>query len=53
MKVTFTLSIGFQGKHTDTFEYEDDVTDEELDRDWAEWSQNYIDGGFERESESE
>jgi hypothetical protein len=51
MKVTFTLSIGYQGQHKEVFEYDDDVTDEELDRDWIEWSQNYIDGGFEREED--
>ena len=49
MKVTFTLSIGLQGRQKETFEFDDDVTDEELEEAWQEWSQNYIDGGFDRE----
>lgn len=49
MKVTFTLSIGLQGHQTETFEYDDDITDEELEEAWQDWSQNYIDGAFKRE----
>lgn len=45
--VRFTLSIGYSGcEHVDTQEFEDDVTDEELDEAWQEWSSNYIDGGW-------
>jgi len=50
MKVTFTLSIGYSNaKRKEVVEYEDDVTDEELEKDWQDWSANYIDGSFERE----
>ena len=50
MKVTFTLSIGYaNASRREVLEYEDDVTDEELDKDWQDWAWNYIDGGPHRE----
>lgn len=49
MKVTFTLGIGFVGaRHNETFEFDDDTTDEELEEYWLDWTQNYIDGGWQR-----
>jgi hypothetical protein len=50
MKVTFTLSIGFSNaRHEEVFDYDKNVTDDELERDWNEWCGNYIDGGYKRE----
>ncbi len=50
MKVTFTLSIGYaNAQRKEVFEYEDDVSDKELEQNWQAWVWNYIDGGFERE----
>lgn len=52
MKVTFTLSIGISNAYQeDTFDYDDDVSDKELEEDWQIWSNNYIDGGYEREGD--
>ena len=46
MKVEFTLSTGFAAaRRIEIFDYDDDVTDEELDEDWKDWIWNYIDGG--------
>lgn len=48
MKVQFTLSIGFVGaRHKEVVELDDDMTEDELDAAWTEWSQFYIDGGWE------
>jgi hypothetical protein len=52
MKVIFTLSIGFSGaKRQEEFEVEDDITDDQLDQDWQDWSANYIDGGWRKVEE--
>jgi hypothetical protein len=49
MKVKFTLSIGFAGgKHASVEEFDDDITDEELDEAYQEWCTNYLNGGWVR-----
>lgn len=48
MKVEFSLSIGWNNKQTEIVEYDDKMTDEELDAEWSTWSMNYIDGGWSR-----
>lgn len=46
-KVKFTLSIGIVGaKQEETFEYDDDVSEDEIDDDYSDWVSNYIDGGW-------
>jgi len=47
-KYEFTLSIGFgpSARRRETFEFDDDITESELDEAWKDWSWNYIDGGF-------
>ena len=43
----FTLSIGFAGAvRREVFEYEDDVTEDDLEVDYIEWRNNYLDGGW-------
>ncbi len=50
MKVLFTLSTGFVGaEHKETIEFEDDITDKELEEEWNSWIWNHIDGGYERQ----
>jgi hypothetical protein len=45
-RVEFTLNIGFSGAECiEVMEYDDDVTQEEIDQDWQEWIWNHIDGG--------
>jgi hypothetical protein len=52
MKVTFYYGIGFaNARKEETFDYDDDVTDRELQQDFDDWSANFIDGGFYREGE--
>jgi hypothetical protein len=52
MKVTFYYGIGFaNASHEETFDYEDDVTDQELQQDFDDWVSNFVDGGFYREGE--
>lgn len=46
-RVEFTLSIGFvTGKHRKVMEFDDDITDEEIEQEYNEWMWNYIDGGW-------
>lgn len=46
-KVEFTLSIGFvTGNHHEVMEFDDDITDEEIEQEYNEWIWNYIDGGW-------
>ena len=53
MKVKFSLSIGLAGcSREDIIDYEDDITDEELQEDYEEWVWRRIDGGFERLTDS-
>lgn len=43
IKVGASLSIGFPtAEHSDTFEFEDGTTDEEIEAAVQEWSWNYI-----------
>lgn len=54
MKVEFSLNIGWNNKQTEVVEYEEDMTDEELDVEWSIWSSDYIDGYWKRiDEESE
>ena len=48
MKVEFSLNMGWNIKQTEIVEYDDDMTDEELDAEWSAWSANYIDGYWKR-----
>lgn len=46
-KVKFSLGAGFAGcRHKETIEFEDDVMDEEIEADYQEWAQNYMDSGW-------
>lgn len=45
-KIKFFFSNGTQTKQEDIFEYNDDVTSEEIDRDLKDWVNNYIDYGW-------
>jgi hypothetical protein len=54
IKVSFDLGIGYVGakhKHEEVFEFEDNMTQEEIEEElenyWKEWIWNYIDGGWE------
>lgn len=52
MKVTFKLGIGYVGAtHQETFEFEDDYTENELEEELSNWAHNYIDMSFEIEDE--
>ena len=58
IKGTFTLGIGYSNaNHEDEFEIivENNTTDEEIDQilqeDWQDWSSNFIDGGWDIESD--
>ena len=47
MEVTFTLSIGFPtAKRVEVIEFDDDITEEELEEAWQDWANGYIDGGW-------
>jgi hypothetical protein len=47
-KFVFKLKIGLVGcEQKTTVEFEDDVTEEELEEYWKEWIWNHIDGGWE------
>ena len=48
MKVEFSVNMGWNNKQTEIVEYDDDMTDEELDTEWSTWSTNYIDGYWRR-----
>jgi hypothetical protein len=53
-RIHFSLSIGYPtAKHEDVFEFEDDITDAELDEAYQEWCQNYLDGGWRIAKDSE
>lgn len=46
-KYEFTLSIGFAGgKRREVLEFDDDVTEEELEESYIDWRNNYLDGGW-------
>lgn len=54
-KFKFTLSIGYAGAdHRETYEIDDEdfeglseaERDKVIEEHWQEWSQNYIDGGW-------
>ena len=46
-KVQFYLGIGYPGAdHKEIVEFEDNVTDEEIDEYLNEWASNYIDYGW-------
>jgi len=55
MRVTFTLGIGYAGaNHEETVEIDEEFSSDEemneyLNAYWVEWSNNYIDGGYEIE----
>jgi hypothetical protein len=46
MLVKFTLSIGTGQKQEEIMEFLDEMTKEELEQAWQDWSSNYIDGGY-------
>ena len=48
MKVEFAVNMGWNNKQIEIVEYDDDITDEELDAEWSTWSANYIDGHWKR-----
>lgn len=46
-KVEFSLSIGLaECKRTEIVEYYHEATDEEIEEDYMEWRNNYLDGGW-------
>ena len=45
-KVEFFFSNGERTVKRDVFEYDDDVTDEEIDSHLKDWVNNYIDAGW-------
>lgn len=46
-RVKFTLSIGFaNARHTAYEEFEDDITDQEIEEIYQQWVQSYLDGGW-------
>lgn len=46
-KIEFSISIGLAGcKRTEIVEYYHDATDEEIEEDYMEWRNNYLDGGW-------
>lgn len=48
------LSIGFaNGKHEEDFEFDDDVTEEEIEEEVRVWMENYLDWGFYEVEEEE
>lgn len=48
MKVEFRINAGMEITDTEIIEYDDDMTDEELNSEWNTWSMNYIDGGWKK-----
>lgn len=44
MKVEFSVSMGLHSKETEVVEYDDDVTDEELDEEWSNWTVSHVNG---------
>jgi len=44
MKVEFFVSMGLHSEEKVVVEYEGDITDEELDKEWSDWTMNSIDG---------
>lgn len=43
-RIHFNLSIGYPtAKHEDIVEYEDTATDDEIQSDFSEWVDNYLD----------
>lgn len=46
MKVQFTLNIGYGKGPTDIFEFNEDITDKELDELYKDWQNNFLDGGW-------
>lgn len=53
VKVKFTLSIGYNGKHEDIVDVPDDATHEDIQGYYEEWCQNYLNGGWERMEDGE
>jgi len=53
-KYKFTLSIGISNsKQEDVFEFDDDVTKEELEEWYIDWMNNNLDGGWHEVEEDE
>lgn len=46
MKVEFSVGIG-RHYEREVVEYDDDMSEEELQQAWGEWPMNYIDGSWE------
>ncbi|MCB5934479.1 hypothetical protein LI012_06380 [Caldibacillus thermoamylovorans] len=47
-KVKFTVSIGLVGcRREDIFEFDCDITDEEIQQAYTDWMYEQIDGGWE------
>lgn len=47
-KVKFTLSMGLVGcKKEETFEFDDNMTNEEIQEEYEQWVSEQIDGGWE------
>lgn len=48
MRVKFTLSIGFAtAKQQEIVEFDDDVSENEIEEAYEEWVSNFRDGGWE------
>lgn len=46
-KIHFHLGVGFAGADHDCVEeFEDDVTDEEIEESFQDWKENYLDYGW-------
>ncbi len=49
IRVKVNLSIGYPGAgHDDELEFDEGMTDEQIDREVAEWANNYIEYYWER-----
>lgn len=48
MKVEFRISAGIGLTDSQILEFDDGITDEELNDEWNSWSMNYIDGGWDK-----
>lgn len=47
-KVKFSVSIGLVGcRREDIFEFDDDTTDEEIQKAYEDWQLEQLDGGWE------
>lgn len=47
-KIKFTISIGLVGcRREDTFEFDDDTVDEEIQEAYEDWRLEQLDGGWE------